>query len=55
MKFVTFDIICNDQSVVVTILSHSMLEINEENSMESLGGLCYLLIHNFYLSMCTLK
>ena len=46
---------CNDKVVMMTILSHSMLEINEENSMESLGGLCYLLIYNFYLSMYMLK
>jgi len=41
--------------VMTTALSHSMLEINKENSIESLGRLSYLLIHNFYLSMCMLK
>ena len=46
---------CNDKLVVATVLSHSTLEINKENSMESLDELCYLLIHNFYLSMCMLK
>ena len=46
---------CNDKLVVATVLSHSTLEINKENSMESLDELCYLLIHNFYLSMCILK
>ena len=47
--------ICNDKQVIATILSYSMLEINKENLMESLGGLYYLLIHNFYLSMYILK
>jgi len=46
---------CNDKVVVATILSHSTLEINEENLMESLGKLYYLLIHDFYLSICMLK
>ena len=41
--------------VGTTNLSHSILEINKENSIESLGELCYLLIHIFYLSMCMLK
>ena len=41
--------------VETTNLSHSTLWENEENSMESLGGLCYLLIHFSYLPMCTLK
>ena len=41
--------------VETTILSHSMLRENEENSMESLCELCYLLIHFSYLSMCMLK
>ena len=36
-------------------LSYSTLRENEENLMESLSGLCYLLIHIFYLSMCMLK
>jgi len=27
----------NNKQVMATVLSHSMLEINEENSMESLG------------------
>jgi len=40
---------CNDKLVMMTGLSHSMLERNEENSMEFLCGLLYLLIHNFYL------
>ena len=46
---------CNDKLVEMTDLSHSTFERNEENSMESLGGLCYLLIHFSYLSMCMLK
>jgi len=41
--------------VEMTDLSHSMLRENEKNSMEFLGGLCYLLIHNSYLSMYTLS
>ena len=41
--------------VETTDLSHSTLRENEENSMESLGRLCYLLIHNSYLFMCTLS
>ena len=41
--------------VETTDLSHSMLQENEKNSMEFLGGLCYLLIHNSYLSICTLS
>ena len=38
--------------VKMTNLSHSTLRENEENSIESLCGLCYLLIHKSYLSMC---
>ena len=41
--------------VETTVLSYSTLRENKENSMESLGGLCYLLIHFSYLSMCMLK
>ena len=41
--------------VETTDLSYSMFRGNEENLMKSLGELCYLLIHLFYLSMCMLK
>jgi len=34
--------------VEMTILSYSTLWENKENSMESLSGLCYLFIYNFY-------
>jgi len=41
--------------VETTVLSHSTLGENKENSMEFLCELCYLLIHFSYLSMCMLK
>ena len=46
---------CNDRVVETTTLSHPMLWENKENSMESLGGLYYLLIHISYLSMYMLS